>query len=239
MKRMTFGLCALMVCFLLSSCDLLGISQSPAKKIEKVAKDISEHGEEWTVDEWVDAQRTVVEAVVDFGNSDPDQKDYDEFSDALTSWMEALNELDSSDKINKIVSRISKANEKLRKEFKNDKDFISVDKIYKNLPPKTMDKDLETPCMVIAGCETNGKKHKIKADLTTCHDTHSFLNYVLFFINTKVFRGDELREVLPEVLKNKNIISILKNHTIKNPEKVGKPFETRKHNGFTEISCKL
>lgn len=125
MKRMTFGLCALMVCFLLSSCDLLGIGQSPAKKIEKVAKDISEHGEEWTVDEWVDAQRTVVEAVVDFGNSDPDQKDYDEFSDALTSWMEALNELDSSDKINKIVSRISKANEKLRKEFKNDKDFKS------------------------------------------------------------------------------------------------------------------
>ena len=124
-------------------------------------------------------------------------------------------------------------------QLKNDKELISADKIYKNLPPKTMEKDLNTPCMVIAGCETNGKKHKIKADLTTCHDSHSFLNYVLFLINTKAFRGDALREVLPEVLKNKYVTSILKNHTIKNPEKVGKPFETRNHNGITETTCKL
>lgn len=120
-------------------------------------------------------------------------------------------------------------------QLKNDKELISADKIYKNLPPKTMEKDLDTPCMVIAGCETNGKKHKIKAELTTCHDPHSFLNYVLFLINTKAFRGDKLREVLPEVLKNKYVTSILKHHTIKNPEKVRKLFETRKHNGITEI----
>ena len=124
-------------------------------------------------------------------------------------------------------------------QLKNDTDDISIEKVYKKLSPKTMKKDLKTPCMVILRSEFIGSKYKTIPDFTTCHDTHSFLNYVLFFINTRVFRGDELREVLPEVLKNKNIISILKNHTIKNPEKVGKPFETRKHNGITEIICKL
>ena len=124
MRKLTMGLYTLIVCFMFTSCDLLGISQSPAKKIEKLAEDINEHAEEWDVDQWTDAQRTFLEAVIDFGNSNPNQKDFDEFSDAAESFVEALADLENSDKAEKIISKIEKASTKLKKEIKNDKDLI-------------------------------------------------------------------------------------------------------------------
>ena len=110
MKKVLFGLCALMVCCFMSSCstDYVGKAKDFVAEIEK-------NGNDWDADKWESVMNDMFDLTLDFYKSSPTKEQYEEFSkikleDALGKLKEdaqmkafaALMKIASSDKYKEI-----------------------------------------------------------------------------------------------------------------------------------------
>lgn len=142
MKRTVFGLCALMMCFVFTSCDKLGIGGGdPVKTIEDLQEKIENEGDDFTKDDWESFGDEFMDAIEKFANSDPSEEEYEEMEDAVKELMEAIYKVDKKSlKIgDKVMTKLTKSKrykdvekkmKKIRKKFKSDGGSSDDDEDY-------------------------------------------------------------------------------------------------------------
>lgn len=95
MKRTVFGLCALIMCFVFSSCDKLGIGGGdPVKKIEDLQEKVENEGDDFTKADWEDFFSEYWDIMEEYLDSDPSEVEYKEMSAASRRLMKAIKKLD-------------------------------------------------------------------------------------------------------------------------------------------------
>ena len=112
MKKIIFGLGALMMLFVMSAC-----SGGGASKIESLAKDVEKNSEDWDTEKWVEVLKDAYQTGIDFYESEPKEKDFDKFEDAFEELDDAIRSSDSQNKFEKAIGKkeVKKLKDKFRK----------------------------------------------------------------------------------------------------------------------------
>lgn len=135
MRKVFLGLCAVLMCFSFSSCELmdkLGIGSSPAKKIAKLQEKVEDEGDDYKKADWEAFVDEYLQIAEDFIFSDPTEEDYEEFKDAVTDLISACSDVDSKSAkaFDKVMTKVSKS-----------KRYKAIDKKLKAMAKKFDNKD--------------------------------------------------------------------------------------------------
>ena len=139
MKKIIFGFCTLIMCVLAVSCsdskeDKDENTDSDFKSaIQRLAKDINKNGNDWSVDEWVDAMKDINEKALSFWEGMPGKEEIDDMEDALDDFRDAISGLDKKaekkfykalkDKeLSRLIDKVNKVAKKARKKADKDDD---------------------------------------------------------------------------------------------------------------------
>jgi len=121
MKKVFFGLFAILTCFIFASC-----SSNPTKTLESLTEEI-ENGDNFSVKEVYNMEIKATKAQIKFYESDPTEEEYEDFKDALkefnkSQWgllgkldKEAIKEAEKMD--DKELKELQKELKKVKKEF--------------------------------------------------------------------------------------------------------------------------
>lgn len=145
MKKILFGFCALIVGIMIASCNKSSesadddtLSVSGVSYFESLAKDIEKNGDEWDTEKWISVMKEASEKELAFWESDPSEKEVDEFDEACEEAADAIRNLDSKalkkvkkaaskKEVEKIIEKSKKAEKKVRKKINKDDDSSSYD----------------------------------------------------------------------------------------------------------------
>lgn len=110
MKKMVFGLSALLFVFLFASCG------NPTERIIKLTEDIENNGDDWEdQDKWEGVLKDYINACCDFADTDPTEEEVDDYDDACKDFWSAYNGVDGK--------KVKKARDKAAKAVEKDKDL--------------------------------------------------------------------------------------------------------------------
>ena len=133
MKKLAFGILALLVGIVISSCSKS--AEGSKNSMESLADDISENGNDWDdPDKWESAMRDYAQTIIDFANSDPSKEECKSFAKAVKKFEKAAKKI-KNEKALKALNKAQKAISKdkdLKKELKSAmKKLDKLDKKYK------------------------------------------------------------------------------------------------------------
>lgn len=111
MRKVLFGLSAILMCVLLASCG------NPMSRLESIVDDMAENGKEYDSDKWESVLRDVADLQLAFWESEPSSADIKEFDKLGKSFEKALTKAIKSKKSEKAFEKAYKALNK-EKEFK-------------------------------------------------------------------------------------------------------------------------
>jgi hypothetical protein len=111
MRKVLFGLSAILMCVLLASCG------SPMSKLQSIIDDMAENGKEYDADKWESVIRDVADLQLAFWESEPTKAEIKEFDKLGKSFEKALSKVSKSKKAEKAFEKAYKALNK-DKEFK-------------------------------------------------------------------------------------------------------------------------
>lgn len=123
MKKIIFSLGTLLLCLVLAGC-----SGSGASYFKSLAKDIEKNGDEWDIEKWTSVMKEAAEKELAFWESDPSEKEVDEFDEAQEECGDAIRDLKSKaqskarkasnkKEVEKILEKSNKAEKKVRKKI--------------------------------------------------------------------------------------------------------------------------
>ena len=92
MKKVIFGLCALMMCFFMTSC-----STDYVQKVKDIAADIEKNGNDWDAEKWESVMEEAVQNEIAFYKSGPSKEAIDEYE--KVQFEEALGKLNDEAKV--------------------------------------------------------------------------------------------------------------------------------------------
>jgi hypothetical protein len=111
MRKVLFGLSAILMCVLLASCG------NPMSRLESIVDDMTENGKEYDSDQWESVLRDVADLQLSFWESEPSSADIKEFDKLGRSFEKAIDKAMKSKKSLKAFEKAYKALDK-DKEFK-------------------------------------------------------------------------------------------------------------------------
>lgn len=118
MKKLLFGLSALVVCLMMASCG-----NDPVSKVKSVAERISNEGDDWTdAQQWEDAADEVMDAFLEFAESDFEEEDLNEGVEAVLELADAVTSVKDKKALKamaKAFKKIEKKSDKLEKKFES------------------------------------------------------------------------------------------------------------------------
>ena len=132
MKKLVFGLCALFMCFMFASCG-----GSPTDKIKSLTKEIEKNGNDWTdPDQWDEVIKEGFNCIIEFVESDPSDKEFEEFLEVATDFESSMKEGIDDDKAKKAMYKARKKHKGLRRDAEN-----AVKKKLKSIKKNEKDDD--------------------------------------------------------------------------------------------------
>ena len=111
MRKVLFGLGAILMCVLLSSCG------NPLSKLQSLADDMAENGKDWDEDQWESVLRDAAELELAFWESEPTKEEIKEYDKLDKVLSKAVKKATKSKKSEKALEKAYKALMK-DKEFK-------------------------------------------------------------------------------------------------------------------------
>ena len=123
MKKVLFGLSALLMCLMMTSCG------DPIAKIEGLIEDIKADGKNWDVDQWENAMRDLADYHLAFWESEPTKAEIKAFDKLADKFEKAAVKATKSKKA-------QKAAEKAYKHLDKDKEFKALTKRIDKLEKK-------------------------------------------------------------------------------------------------------
>ena len=117
MKKLLFGLSAILLCFMMASCN-----NDPISKLKSISKDIEKNGNDWTdAEKWDEVMTEAFNTIIEFADSDPSKEELEEFSETIEELETAIDEIDDK----KAKKALDKAKDKFDKDlFKEERKAI-------------------------------------------------------------------------------------------------------------------
>ena len=119
MRKTIFSLLAATLCLIITSCS------NPVSKMQSLAEDIDNNGNEWTdADKWESVIEDVMIAACEFMESDFTEEELLDFAEALTDLAKAVNDIDdrkakkAMQKGGKAVSKNKELDKRMKKAMK-------------------------------------------------------------------------------------------------------------------------
>lgn len=121
MKKLVFGFCALMACFVFASCG-----GNPTDTLKSLADELQE-ADEISTEDFYSIQEKALNAELDFYSSDRSEDEVKEFKDALKKYNEKESgaykkvEKEKQEELKKLAEKVRDAREEFYKKQKEDK----------------------------------------------------------------------------------------------------------------------
>ena len=111
MKKLVFGLCALLMCLMITSCgdnstgknedkDKKGTEkvETPTSKFMSLAKNVEKNGNNWTdAEQWVEVMVEYANCMIEFSESNPTKEEYEDFRSAYKDLSYGFSKIDNSE----------------------------------------------------------------------------------------------------------------------------------------------